>query len=50
MIRRHRKDVQKELPAIERIYDWHELSQGARDRYEIALEGIYQQLAEFDLS
>ncbi len=50
MIRRKREDVQKELPAIERIYDWHELSLEARDRYEIALEGIYQQLAEFDLN
>ena len=50
MIRRRREDVQKELPAIERIYDWHELSPEARDRYEVALEGIYQQLAEFDLS
>lgn len=50
MIRRKREDVQKELPKIERIYDWHELSDEARDRYETALEGIYQQLAEFDLS
>ena len=50
MIRRKREDVQKELPAIERIYDWHELSPDARERYEAALEGIYQQLAEFDLS
>ena len=50
MIRRRREDVQKELPAIERIYDWHELSDTARDRYEIALEGIYQQIAEFDSS
>ncbi|HEC64485.1 MAG TPA: DEAD/DEAH box helicase [bacterium] len=50
MIRRKREDVQKELPKIERIYDWHELSPEARDRYEIALEGLYQQLAEFDLS
>lgn len=50
MIRRKREDVQKELPAIERIYDWHELSGDARIRYETALEGIYQQLAEFDFS
>ncbi|KKK42689.1 hypothetical protein LCGC14_3169700, partial [marine sediment metagenome] len=50
MIRRKREDVQKELPKIERIYDWHELSDEARDRYEVALEGLYQQLAEFDLS
>lgn len=50
MIRRKREDVQKELPKIERIYDWHELSVEARDRYEVALEGLYQQLAEFDLS
>ena len=50
MIRRKREDVQKELPAIERIYDWHELSVEARDRYDTALEGIYQQLQEFDLS
>ncbi len=49
MIRRKREDVQKELPAIERIYDWHELSDDARVRYETALEGVYQQLAEFDL-
>jgi len=50
MIRRKREDVQKELPKIERIYDWHELSVEARERYETALEGLYQQLAEFDLS
>lgn len=50
MIRRKRTDVQKELPPIERIYDWHELSDDARARYETALEGIYQQIAEFDLS
>jgi len=50
MIRRKRTDVQKELPAIERVYDWHELSDEARERYETALEGIYQQLEEFDLS
>lgn len=50
MIRRKREDVQKELPKIERIYDWHELSNEARSRYDVALEGIYQQLQEFDLS
>jgi len=50
MIRRKREDVQKELPPIERVYDWHELSSEARDRYETALAGIYQQISEFDLS
>ena len=50
MIRRKRTDVQKELPPIERVYDWHELSPEARERYEAALEGVYQQIAEFDLS
>lgn len=48
LIRRNRHDVQKDLPPIERIYDWHELSEPARARYELALEGIYKSLAEFD--
>lgn len=50
MIRRKREDVQKELPPIERVYDWHELSPEARDRYNTALKGVYQQISEFDLS
>lgn len=48
LIRRNRQDVQKDLPPIERIYDWHELSDEAMDRYSLALKGIYATLMEFD--
>jgi SWI/SNF-related matrix-associated actin-dependent regulator 1 of chromatin subfamily A len=48
LIRRKRQDVQKDLPPIERIYDWHELSEEARARYELALEGVYKAIAEYD--
>lgn len=48
LIRRKREDVQKDLPPIQRIYDWHELSNPARERYNLALEGVYQAIAEYD--
>lgn len=48
LIRRKREDVQKDLPPIERIYDWYELTEEAMIRYQAALEGLYTTLAEFD--
>ncbi len=48
LIRRKREDVQKDLPPIERIYDWYELSEEAMSRYQTALEGLYTSLKEFD--
>jgi SWI/SNF-related matrix-associated actin-dependent regulator 1 of chromatin subfamily A len=48
LIRRKREDVQKDLPPIERIYDWYELSEQAMVRYNLAMEGLYISLAEFD--
>jgi SWI/SNF-related matrix-associated actin-dependent regulator 1 of chromatin subfamily A len=48
LIRRKREQVQKDLPPIRRIYDWHELSDPARARYELALEGVYQAIAEYE--
>ena len=47
LIRRKREDVQKDLPPIERIYDWYELSEEATVRYQLALEGLYKALEEF---
>lgn len=48
LIRRKREDVQKDLPPIERIYDWYELTEGAMVRYQTALEGLYVSIKEFD--
>lgn len=41
MIRRLKKDVIKDLPALERIYDWHEMSDRARKVYDKVLQGVY---------
>lgn len=48
MIRRLKKDVIKELPPLQRIYEWHELGEGARALYNKALAGVYEQLAAWD--
>lgn len=50
MIRRTKKEILTELPAINRIYDWYSLSDEGRERYEEALNGVYESLAEFDKS
>lgn len=42
MIRRLKKDVVKDLPPINRIYDYTELDEKAAVLYEKVLEGVYQ--------
>src|SRR6266516_4569395 len=48
MIRRLKKDVVAELPAVNRVYRWTELSDKATRLYTRVLEGIYESLAEWD--
>lgn len=48
MIRRLKKDVMKDLPALERIYDWHEMSPKALMLYNKVLMGVYLALAEWN--
>ena len=44
MIRRTKKDVLPDLPPINRMFKWVELSDPARERYKQALEGIYTEV------
>lgn len=46
MIRRLKKDVQKDLPPIEIEYHYHELSKKGRKIYEKALRGVFDLLDE----
>jgi len=48
MIRRLKKDVVAELPAVNRVYRWTELSDKAVRLYNRVLTGIYESLAEWD--
>lgn len=41
LLRRRKKDVMKDLPAIERITDYHEMSDKAWKLYEKILQGVY---------
>jgi SNF2 family DNA or RNA helicase len=41
MIRRLKKDVIKDLPALERIYDWHEMGEREWEVYNKVLQGVY---------
>lgn len=41
MIRRKKKDVMKELPPVNRITEYYELTEKARKLYEQVLKGIY---------
>lgn len=47
MIRRLKKDVVKELPPINRIYEWRELSPKARALCEKIMKGIFEALEEW---
>ena len=47
MIRRLKKDVVAELPPINRVFRWTELSPKAEKMYARVLEGIYETLAEW---
>lgn len=48
MIRRLKKDVMKDLPALERIYDWHEMSEKGQRVYNKVLQGVYESLADWN--
>lgn len=48
MIRRLKKDVVKELPPINRINEYHELSEKALKLYRRIEQGLYTTMAEFD--
>lgn len=45
MIRRTKKDVMSELPPINRVNEYHELSIADKKRYETVLAGIYETLS-----
>jgi len=47
-LRRKKSDVLKDLPPINRIYHYHELSPRAEHLYQKVLKGIYEQLATYD--
>ena len=48
LIRRRKKDVMKDLPPINRVYEWHELSEGGQVLYKKAKQGLYIQLAAWN--
>lgn len=48
MLRRTKKEVMKDLPPINRIYEWHDLSDTARVRYDAILRGVNVQLEEWN--
>jgi SNF2 family DNA or RNA helicase len=50
MLRVTKKEVLKDLPPINRIYEWHELSEQALARYSMAEKGIWAELDSLDLS
>lgn len=49
MIRRLKKDVEKELPPINRMNEYHELSPKAMKLYRKIESGLYDKMAEFDV-
>ncbi len=49
MIRRKHADVKKELPPLDRITEYHELSAKARKIYEKILQGVYERISEYDV-
>lgn len=48
MIRRMKKDVVKDLPPINRINEYHELTPRAKKLYDKVLQGVWNSLAEYD--
>lgn len=48
ILRRRKKDVMKDLPPIERITDYHDMSAKARKLYDKALKGVYHALDQYD--
>lgn len=48
MIRRTKADVLKELPPLNRMWQWHELGEEARAKYqEVLVRGLYRELESF---
>ena len=50
MIRRLKRDLIAELPPINRVYEYHELSKDAFRRYLLALEDVYELVRTYDPS
>jgi SNF2 family DNA or RNA helicase len=50
VLRRNKKQVIKDLPPINRIMEWHDLTTEARQRYQLALDGVYQVLSTYNPS
>jgi len=44
MIRRLKKDVLKDLPPINRVRDYTELSAKAKKRYDLVIQGLYEEI------
>jgi len=49
-LRRKKSDVLKDLPPINRIIRYHDLSEDAKANYERVLQGVYEELSVFDPS
>lgn len=47
MIRRRHADVQQDMPPLNRIEEYHELSEKAKKLYKRVLQGVYEKVAEF---
>lgn len=47
-LRRTKKEVLKDLPPINRVYQFHELSTEAQKSYDLVMSGIYEELKAFD--
>lgn len=50
MIRRLKKDVIQDMPLINRMNEWHELSKKANKLYQKVLQGVYESIAEYNPS
>jgi SNF2 family DNA or RNA helicase len=48
MIRKLKKDVVKDLPPINRITEFHEMSERSRKVYEKVMQGVYESIAAYD--
>lgn len=48
MIRKLKKDVVKELPPIQRIFEWHNLSEKAQKVYNKVMTGIYIDMLKWE--
>lgn len=48
MIRRKHSDVKKDLPPLDRITEYHEISPKALKLYNRVLAGVYERIADYD--